>query len=118
MTTAPMQPMFLLIEMFAVIQLARFWFSLYRKGYFGLCVNAYTIAFLVDIAALILFASQLALAVKGLLGEPSNVLPYFVFGTFFVWALVNCGGRLEHDSATRTIAALNGIAKPASRIRA
>lgn len=118
MTTAAMQPMFLLIEMFAVIQLVRFWLSLRRKGYFGLCLNTYTVAFLADLAVLLLFASQLALAVKGLLGEPSNVLPYFVFGAFFVWVSVNCRGRLEHDSATRTIAALNAIAPPVSRIRA
>lgn len=118
MTSAPMQPMFLLIELFAVIQLARFWLSLRRKGYFGVCVNAYTVAFLVDLAAFLLFAAQLALAVGGLLGKPPGTLPYFVFGAFFVWASVNCRGRLEHDSATRTIAALKAITAPTSRIRA
>ena len=33
MTTAYIQPMFLLIELFAVIQLVRFWLELHSRGY-------------------------------------------------------------------------------------
>ena len=116
MTTAIMQPMFLLIEMFAVIQLARFWLTLRSRGYFGVCVSTYTVAFLTDVAAVLLFASHLALTAKGLLMESSSVLPFLVFGAFFLLVSVNCRGRLEHDSATRTIVALNALFNPASRI--
>ncbi len=116
MTTAPMQPMFLLIELFTVIQLVRFWLVLLSRGYFGICIRTFTIAFLVDFAALALFASQIVLGVKWLAGEPSTVLTFVVFGAFFALIAMNCLGRLEHDSATRTIVALNALGNPASRI--
>ncbi|MCO5055463.1 EexN family lipoprotein [Thermomonas sp.] len=93
MTSAPMQPMFLLIELFAVIQLARFWLSLRRKGYFGVCVNAYTVAFLVDLAAFLLFAAQLRTGGWWASRKATRHASLLSGSSRFVWASVNCRGR-------------------------
>ena len=119
MTTAYIQPMFLLIEFFAVIQLVRFWWALHSRGYFGQTTRMFWLALLADTAAVLLFAAQLSLALNGWLGlgeEPAGFWAYLVFGSFLGLVWVNCRGRLEHDSATRTIVALNALNYPASRI--
>lgn len=119
MTSAYIQPMFLLIELFAVIQLVRFWLALHSKGYFGQTTRMFFIALLADTAAALLFATQFSLALKGWLGlgnEPAGFWAYLVFGSFLGLVWVNCRGRLEHDSATRTIVALNAMNSHASRI--
>lgn len=119
MTTAYIQPMFLLIELFAVIQLIRFWWALHSRGYLGQTTRMFFIALLADAAAVLLFAAQLSLALNGWLDlgdEPAGFWAYLIFGSFLGLVRVNCRGRLEHDSATRTIVALNAMNNPASRI--
>lgn len=119
MTTAYIQPMFLLIELFAVIQLVRFWLALHGKGYFGQITRMAWIALLADMAAALLFAAQLSLALNGWLDlgkEPSGFWAYLIFGSFLGLVWVNCRGRLEHDSALRAIVWLNAFNNPASRI--
>lgn len=120
MTTAYIQPMFLLIEFFAVIQLVRFWWALHSRGYFGKTTRMFFVALVADSTAIALFVAQLSLALNGWLGlsrEPAGFWAYLVFGSFLGLVWVNCRGRLEHDSATRTIVALNAMNSPVSRIR-
>lgn len=119
MTTAHIQPMFLLIELFAVIQLVRFWWTLHSRGYFGQAARMFCIAFLADATTGLLFATQLSLALNGWLDlgdKPAGFLVYLTFGAFVGLVRVNCWGRLEHDSAMRAIVALNAMNNPASRI--
>ena len=119
MTTAYIQPMFLLIELFAVIQLVRFWLELHSRGYLRQTTRMFLFALVADSAATSLFDAQLSLALNGWLGlsrEPAGFWAYLVFGSFLGLVWMNCRGRLEHDSATRTIVALNALNSPAPRI--
>lgn len=119
MTTAYIQPMFLLIELFAVIQLVRFWWALHDRGYFRQTTRMFFVALVTDTTAVALFVTQLALALNGWLGlgyELAGFWVYLVFGSFLALVMVNCRGRLEHDSATRTIVALNALNSPAPRV--
>lgn len=126
MPTAYIQPMFLLIELFAVIQLVRFWVAIQSTGYFSLVISRYYTAFMSDCMAVFLFVVQLVIALHDWLGLPldalgiasksTGVVTWLVFGTFLALVWVNCRGRLEHDSATRTIVVLNALNGSVSRI--
>lgn len=125
MPTAYIQPMFLLIELFAVIQLVRFWVAIQNTGYFSLVISRYHTAFISDFMAVFLFVVQLVIALHDWLGFPLDALgiasestgasTWLVFGSFFALVWVNCRGRLEHDSATRTIVVLNALNDSVSR---
>ncbi len=126
MSTAQIQPMMLLIELFAVIQLVRFWLAIQSKGYFDPIIRQYHAAFIADCMAAFLFVVQLVIALHDWLGLPLDALgiasnttsavSWIVFGSFFALVWVNCRGRLEHDSATRTLVALNALDAPISKI--
>ena len=126
MSTAQIQPMMLVIELFAVIQLVRFWVAIQRRGYFDPIIRRYHTAFMADCMAAFLFVVQLVIASHDWLGVPldalgiasdtTSALTWVVLGSFFALVWVNCRGRLEHDSATRTLAALNALAAPASKV--
>lgn len=125
MSSAFIQPMFLLIELFAVIQLVRFWAAIQSTGYFSVVIGRYHTAFMADCMAVFLFTVQLIIALNewfgmpldaiGIANKPAAITTWAVFGSFFALVWVNCRGRLEHDSATRTIVVLNTLNQHSSR---
>lgn len=126
MPTAYIQPMLLLIEFFAVIQLVRFWVGIQGMGYFSLVISRFHTAFMTDVMAVFLFLVQLLVALHdwfglsldalGIAGNSTGFVTWLVFGSFLALVWVNCRGRLEHDSATRTIVVLNALNGSVSRI--
>jgi hypothetical protein len=119
MSTAQIQPMMLVIELLAVIQLVRFWRAIQSRGYFDPIIRQYHTAFMADCMAAFLFVVQLVIALHDWLGLPLDALgiaTWVVFGSFFALVWVNCRGRLEHDSATRTLVALNALDALISKI--
>ena len=74
MPTAYIQPMFLLIELFAVLQLVRFWVSIQNTGYFSAVISRYYTAFMSDCMAVFLLVVQLVISLHDWLGLPIDAL--------------------------------------------
>jgi len=113
----------LLLELFAAIQLFRFWKTLHASGHFDDVVRRFYNAFLIDCAVALLFMAQLYFSLQEWTGfSLASQLPavgvtravaILIFACFFFIVQMYCRGRLDHDSAARTVAALKGM-KPAS----
>lgn len=125
MSTAMLQAPMLVIELLAAIQLIRFWQAIRRTGYFDPIISQFYPSFLADCMVLFLFVVQLLLAFQDWFGlpleavgivNPSPFLPWLIFGSFFALVWMHCRGRLDHDSAQRTIAVLKAVSSQSSRI--
>lgn len=126
MPTAYIQPMFLLIELFAVIQLVRFWVAIQSTGYFSLVISRYYTAFMSDCVAVFLFAVQLVIALHDWFGLPldalgiasksTGVVTWLVFGSFLALSCSSRPRQFTQTSATRTIVVLNALNGSVSRI--
>lgn len=115
------------LELFTVIQLVRFWKALYHRGFFDPAIRRFHTAFLADCMVLFIFAVQLLLALHDWMGLPltelgihvksTAVLTWLVFAWFMAWVWMHCRGRLDYDSPQRAIAALALVSVSMSRIQ-
>lgn len=95
-------------------------------GCFSLVICRFYTAFMADVMAVFLFLVQLLVALHnwfglsfdalGIASNSTGVVTWLVFGSFLALVWVNCRGRLEYDSATRTIVVLNALNGSVSRI--
>ena len=116
-----------LLELFTVIQLARFWKTIHRRGFFDPAIRRFHTAFLADCMVLFIFVVQLLLALHDWLCFPlaelgihvksTAVLTWLVFAWFVAWVWMHCRGRLDYDSPQRAIAALSLVSGSTSRIQ-
>ena len=119
MATAMFQPMILVIELLAVIQLVRYWKTLRWFRHFDQVIGMSTNGFMADVMALYLFVVQLALTLHDWFGLPldavgvaSHATPYLtwvIFGSFLLLMMTISRNRLDNDAALHTISALKAM---------